>query len=72
MIAGKTAGIAAELHEAQHAFATLGGELVETRTVPLPGLQKPRLLVVVDKCAPTPPQYPRKAGLPSKQPLSGR
>lgn len=71
MIAGKTAGITAELREAQHAFAVLGGELVERRTMPLPGLQKPRLLVVVDKSAPTPPQYPRKAGLPSKQPLSG-
>lgn len=71
MIAAKTAGIADELRAALPAFATLGGELVETRTVALPGLRAPRLLVVVDKSARTPAPYPRKAGLPSKHPLAG-
>ena len=71
MIAAKTAGIADELRAALPAFATLGGELVEARTVALPGLRVPRLLAVVDKTAPTPAQYPRKAGLPAKHPLTG-
>jgi 16S rRNA (guanine527-N7)-methyltransferase len=34
----------------------------------IPGIE-PRTLVVIDKLAATPPQYPRAPGLPAKRPL---
>ena len=37
--------------------------------VTLPGVAEERYLVVVDKVAATPPQYPRKPGFPAKKPL---
>jgi 16S rRNA (guanine527-N7)-methyltransferase len=37
--------------------------------VTLPGVAEERYLVVVDKTAATPPQYPRKPGFPAKKPL---
>jgi 16S rRNA (guanine527-N7)-methyltransferase len=37
--------------------------------VNLPGVVDDRFLVLVHKSAATPPKYPRKAGMASKQPL---
>jgi 16S rRNA (guanine527-N7)-methyltransferase len=37
--------------------------------VNLPGVVDDRYLVVVEKIAATPPNYPRKPGVPAKQPL---
>jgi 16S rRNA (guanine527-N7)-methyltransferase len=36
----------------------------------LPGLDDPRTLVIIPKTKPTPPAYPRRAGLPSQSPLA--
>jgi 16S rRNA (guanine527-N7)-methyltransferase len=57
-----------EVASAAHALEALGGRLREVTPVKLPGLE-PRHLVVVEKIAPTPPRYPRRAGVPEKKPL---
>ena len=57
-----------ELAGAQKAIELLGGRLTAIEDVHLPGVER-RVLIVVDKIAPTPPQFPRAVGIPSKRPL---
>jgi 16S rRNA (guanine527-N7)-methyltransferase len=59
----------AEAHNAENAFRLLGGQMRSLLPVTLPGVAEERYLVVVDKVAATPPQYPRKPGFPAKSPL---
>jgi len=68
-VAQKQGDIEAELHESRPAFKILGGELREVIKVPSEISGKPRLLVVVNKNAPTPAKYPRRPGIPAKRPL---
>ena len=58
-----------ELSEAEHALSVLGGRVVRETDFCLPGSEMYRKLVVIKKQAVTPKKYPRKAGLPSKEPL---
>ena len=67
-LAPKGAQIAGELADAQKAIAQLGGRIIALEDVDLPGVER-RVLVVVEKIAPTPPQYPRGVGIPAKRPL---
>lgn len=67
-LAPKGARIEEELQAALPAIAQLGGRLVAIEPVALPELE-PRTLVIVEKISPTPPQYPRAAGVPAKRPL---
>jgi 16S rRNA (guanine527-N7)-methyltransferase len=60
-----------EAHEAEHAIRLLGGRLRRLSPVTLPSVVEERYLVVIDKTAATPPAYPRKVGLPARQPLMG-
>lgn len=69
VVAPKGADGAAEAAAAATAIELLGGRLRSVLTYQLPGLD-PRTLVVIDKCAPTPERYPRRAGVPHKRPLS--
>ena len=50
------------------AIAQLGGQLLAIEPVELPEVE-PRTLVIIEKIAPTPPQYPRAPGIPAKRPL---
>ncbi|MBV6449292.1 MAG: Ribosomal RNA small subunit methyltransferase G [Anaerolineales bacterium] len=59
----------AEAESAQKAMKLLGGELRELIPVKLPEVADERFLVIADKIATTPVKYPRKAGIPAKQPL---
>ena len=59
----------AEAQSAEKAFKLLGGELRHLVKVELPGVADERYLVVVEKVAATPPNYPRRAGMPSQKPL---
>lgn len=68
VIAQKRAGIEQEQASAAQAIAVLGGALCESISVTLPDLE-PRQLILIDKVRPTPPAYPRRAGLPAKRPL---
>jgi 16S rRNA (guanine527-N7)-methyltransferase len=59
----------AEAQSAERAMELLGGKLKQLIPVNLPGVVEDRYLVVVEKVAATPPKYPRKPGIPMKQPL---
>lgn len=67
-IAQKGIQVEDEIRRASPALESLGGQLRESVPVQLPGLE-PRHLVVVDKVAPTPLTYPRRAGLPERKPI---
>ncbi len=59
----------AEAHKAEKAMHLLGGRMRQLIQITLPAVVEERYLVVVDKVAATPPQYPRRPGLPAKKPL---
>jgi 16S rRNA (guanine527-N7)-methyltransferase len=69
MLAQKGHNGPVEAHNAELALKLLGGQIRQLLRVTLPGVAEERYLVVVDKVAATPPQYPRKPGFPAKQPL---
>lgn len=59
----------AEAHAAERPIKLLGGHLRRLEKITLPGVADERYLVVIDKVAATPPQYPRRVGVPLKTPL---
>lgn len=61
----------AEAHSGERAMGLLGGKLAQVLPVELPGVAETRYLLLVDKVAATPPEYPRRPGVPTKRPLSG-
>ena len=69
MVAQKGESGPAEAQSAEKAMKLLGGKLKQVVPVNLPGMADDRYLVLVDKFAATPPKYPRKPGMPMKQPL---
>ena len=69
-LAQKGAGAPEETQAAANAIHKLGGEVEQLIPVALPGLPDQRYLVVLNKVIPTPPAYPRRAGMPSKRPLA--
>jgi 16S rRNA (guanine527-N7)-methyltransferase len=60
----------AEAQTAEHAMQLLGGRLRQLLPVTLPGVADERYLVVIDKVAATPPAYPRRTGMPAKNPIT--
>lgn len=58
-----------EVSEAKRAVDVLGGRVVNIISTTLPNEAGTRNIIVVEKIKPTPKQYPRKAGTPSKNPL---
>ena len=69
MLAQKGESGPAETQSAEKVMKLLGGKLQQIIQVNLPGLADDRYLVVVNKSHATPPKYPRKPGMPMKQPL---
>lgn len=69
MLAQKGEGGPAEAQQAERAIKLLGGRLRHLKPVQLPGIAEDRYLVIIDKIAGTPPQYPRRVGLASKKAL---
>ena len=68
-IAYKSEKAAEELSDAKGAIHLLGGKLISTNEFVLPETDIQRTICIVDKIEPTSKKYPRKAGVPSKQPL---
>lgn len=58
-----------ELNEAKPAIALLGGKFKEECSFELPITHDERHIVVIQKKKETPKKYPRKPGLPNKQPI---
>ncbi len=69
MLAQKGENAHAEAQSAEKAFRLLGGSLRRITSVNLPGVADERYLVIVDKKAATPAQYPRRAAIIQKKPL---
>jgi len=70
MIVQKGPGVRNELNRARGAIRTLGGALADVITFDLPVLGEPRSLVIIEKIQTTPPGFPRRVGVPAKNPLS--
>ncbi len=68
-IAYKSGDYREELKNATKAFKILGAELEQVHTFSLPDSDIERSLIVIKKVVDTPKKYPRKAGLPGKEPL---
>ena len=68
-IAQKGKNIKEELIAAQYAIGILGGEFETTINFQLPDINEYRNLVVLRKVRPTPSKFPRRPGIPSKNPL---
>lgn len=68
-LAQKGGEVGEELQGAQAAIATLGGGTALVEQITIDGLPS-RTIVIVPKAAPTPPAYPRRAGVPERKPLS--
>ena len=69
MLAQKGESGPAEAQSAEKVMKLLGGKLQQIMQVNLPGVPDDRYLVIVNKSHATPPKYPRKPGVPMKQPL---
>ncbi len=65
----KSGKIEEELNQAKGAVKLLGGKIEEVVTFVLPKTDVERSFVIVRKTEGTSKKYPRKAGLPSKEPL---
>ncbi|EPI02524.1 16S rRNA methyltransferase GidB [Enterococcus faecalis 13-SD-W-01] len=58
-----------EISEAKHAIAILGGKLIKESALTLPKIEDQRHIIAIQKKKPTPKKYPRKPGMPNKQPM---
>lgn len=65
----KTAGAMREIDGAKKAVRVLGGEIERIEELKLPDTDMDRTLVFVKKVEKTKNKYPRKAGVPSKEPI---
>lgn len=68
-IAQKGIAVDEEVRAATHARAVLGGRVREIVPAQLPGLEQ-RHLVIIEQVAAMPDKYPRRAGIPARQPLT--
>lgn len=69
LLLSKGAGIEDELEAGIRAGEILGGTVVEASFLPEAGTSIATQLVIVEKTAPTPGAYPRRSGIPSRNPL---
>jgi 16S rRNA (guanine527-N7)-methyltransferase len=58
-----------ELNEANFSLSELKAKLINIQRFELPIEQAKRHIIIFEKIANTPGKYPRKAGLPLKEPL---
>lgn len=65
----KSADIDEELEEAKKAIEILGGDIEKIDTITLENTDIQRKLVIIKKVKETPKKYPRKAGMPAKEPI---
>ncbi len=68
-IAMKGSDVAEELEESRYSASKLNAAIRDTLALTLPGEGSARHLIVFVKQGSTPQPYPRKAGIPLKQPL---
>ncbi len=69
-VALKGENAVSEARQAEQALKILGGHVSKVVEMELPQVPETHHLVVIQKVAATPPQYPRRAGIPAKRPLT--
>lgn len=65
----KALDIEEELKEAKKAIEALGGVIEKVEEITLENTDIKRKIVIIKKIKETPKKYPRKAGMPSKEPI---
>ena len=68
-ISYKSEKLTEELTVAEKAVSVLGGKVYNQVDYMLPSSDIYRNLLIIDKVKPTPKKFPRKAGLPAKEPI---
>jgi 16S rRNA (guanine527-N7)-methyltransferase len=68
-VAMKGSDVSDESKEAAYSLKELNGRIINSQRMELPIEQSVRHLIRIEKIGPTPGKYPRKAGLPLKNPL---
>ena len=69
-VAYKSGNVDEELESSMKAIKVLGGQLVKKFKFNLPETDIERTLLFIKKTGSTPKKYPRKAGLPGKEPIA--
>ncbi len=69
-ISYKTEAAKEEINEAKRAVYVLGGKIEKIEELKLPNTDMGRTLVIIKKIEKTKDKYPRKAGIPSKEPIN--
>ena len=62
-------GLKSELDSARKALQIVGGRVRSIYAVKATGLEDNRVVVIIEKVKDTPEEYPRRSGVPRKQPL---
>lgn len=68
-ISYKSGNVDEELNYSKNAIKLLGGNIRKIVKFELPGTDAKRSFVIIEKTGKTPKKYPRKAGMPAKDPL---
>ena len=66
----KSGNVEAEIEQAKGALKLLGGKIDSVTEFLLPGSDMGRILIKIKKVEGTSKRYPRKAGMPGKEPLA--
>ena len=66
----KGPNIEEEIKEAEKAIRVLGGEIEKIDNFKLENDENERNIIIIKKIKNTPKQYPRKAGIPTKEPIA--
>ncbi len=69
VISMKGSEVKSEIKQSQKAISLLGGEIQEINQFQLPQSDMNRTIIIIKKVKQTPAKYPRKAGLPAKEPI---
>ena len=70
LVAHKKGEIEEEIEKANRAIGVMGGRFARMDKVDVEELGEERYLVVVEKIFPTPDKYPRRSGIPARNPIS--
>ena len=65
----KGSSVKEEIEEAKNAIKILGGEIEKIDEIILPDSDIKRNIIIIKKVKETPLKYPRKAGIPTKEPI---
>ena len=58
-----------EINKAKKAVSLLGGSIEKVQKLVLPGTDIQRTIIIIKKIKNTPKKYPRRPGIPKKEPI---